>query len=74
MRLHNNLNRNLGVISEEFTLGEESFLDKKFANRNETAYAESDSATLLEISPEGFVNLKEIMIESGLKRDFMFID
>ena len=64
----------ISKITEENTLGEESILDKKYTQRLETAYAESEKAGVIEITTDEFVRLKELFYEAGLKKDFLMIE
>ena len=59
-------------MNEEGTLGEESLLDKRYnGNRLETAYASSNKVSVLELSMQSFMNVKELFYESGLKKDYL---
>jgi hypothetical protein len=56
-------------------LGEEVLLDKRYSGRHlETAYAESESVSVLELSTDAFMRVKELFYESGLKKDFLMLE
>jgi hypothetical protein len=72
--MHSQVHGKLCVLTEDNTLGEECILDKRYTSRLETVYADSEQAGVLEISTEGFLMIKELMYESGLKKDFLMLE
>lgn len=49
--------------------------DKRYLGRRlETAYAESEKVSVIELSTEAFMNVKEMFYDAGLKKDFLMIE
>lgn len=48
--MHHKNKGKIGSITEENTIGEECIFDKKYSQRHETVYVDSDKAGILEIT------------------------
>ena len=69
--------KNYGVlqnISCSHTLGEEAILDLKHTKRRESAFAEAEQTTLIEIGRQQFQKLKHVWYQMGLKNDYLLLE
>ena len=64
----------IAKVTETSTLGEEILLDRIVKKRRESAFAETEKVTTMEIKRNSYIRIKEMLFEMGLRKDFLTLE